>query len=39
MGLNWSKENCYITTRNIKQYTVILDLDNTLIGDITPLSK
>ena len=39
MGLNWSKENCYVTTRNIKQYTVILDLDNTLIGDISPLSK
>ena len=39
MGLNWSKESCYVTTRQRKQYTVILDLDNTLIGDIGPLSK
>ena len=39
MGLNWSKESCYITTRQRKKYTVILDLDNTLIGDIGPLSR
>ena len=39
MGQNWSNDNCYVTTRYNKKYTVILDLDLTLIGDITPLAN
>jgi hypothetical protein len=39
MGQNWSNDNCYVTTRYNKKFTVILDLDLTLIGNITPLAN
>ena len=39
MGQNWSNDNCYVNTRTNKQYTVILDLDLTLIGNIKPLAN